>query len=104
NTMRAGPLNVRVTTSSRSDVRSTVVRFFMGLGSLSLLASIHFLLPFQFLDHLVQLVEPCAPELAVPLDPRCLFIQSSAAVPACPPAPDLRRGDEPGLLQDADVL
>ena len=29
NTMRAGPLKVRVTTSSRSDFRSTVVWFFM---------------------------------------------------------------------------
>src|SRR5258708_40293150 len=57
NTMRAGPLMVRVTTSSRSDFRSTVVRFFVGLGSLSLLASIDFLVPFQFLDNLVQLVE-----------------------------------------------
>jgi hypothetical protein len=34
NTMRAGPLKVRVTTSSRSDFRSTVVRFFMGVDSL----------------------------------------------------------------------
>src|SRR5271170_1199499 len=33
NTMRAGPLKVRVTTSSRSDFRSTVVRFFMGAGA-----------------------------------------------------------------------
>ena len=57
NTMRAGPLKVRVTTSSRSDLRSTVVRFFMGMRSLSVLASIDFLLPFQFLDNLVQLVE-----------------------------------------------
>src|SRR5580658_2185646 len=48
NTMRAGPLKVRVTTSSRSDFRSTVVRFFMGVGSLSLLASINLILPFQF--------------------------------------------------------
>src|SRR6202020_1944218 len=47
NRMRAGPLKVRVTTSSRSDFRSTVVRFFMGVGSLSLLASIDLLLPFQ---------------------------------------------------------
>src|SRR6202521_1030735 len=46
NTMRAGPLKVRVTTSSRSDFRSTVVRFFMGVGSLSLLASIGLLLLF----------------------------------------------------------
>src|SRR5213593_265869 len=45
NTMRAGPLKVRVVTSSRSDFRSTVVRFFMGVGSLSLLASIDLLLP-----------------------------------------------------------
>src|SRR5678809_1716410 len=66
NTMRAGPLNVRVTTSSRSDFRSTVVRFFIGVASLSLLASIDFLLPFQFLDDLVQCVEACLPELAVP--------------------------------------
>src|SRR5262252_7079848 len=57
NTMRAGPLMVRVTTSSRSDFRSTVVRFFIAVGSLSLLASIDFLLAFQLLDNLVQLVE-----------------------------------------------
>src|SRR4029453_12224610 len=104
NTMRAGPLKVRVTTSSRSDFRSTVVRFFMGAGSLSLLASIDLLLPFQFLDNLVQLVEPCLPELAVPLDPCRLFIQSTQAKLAVPHAPDLLRGDEPRLLQDADVL
>src|SRR5271154_4936774 len=69
NTMRAGPLKVRVTTVSRSDVRSTVA------PSLSFLASIDFLLPFQFLDNLVQLVETCGPELAVPLDPCRLFFQ-----------------------------
>src|SRR5215813_12903582 len=57
NTMRAGPLKVRVTTSSRSDFRSAVVRFFTGVGSLSLLASMDLLLAFQFLDNLVQLVE-----------------------------------------------
>src|SRR5215218_5657070 len=44
-TMLAGPLKVRVTTSSRSDFRSTVVQFFMRVGSLSLLASINRLLP-----------------------------------------------------------
>ncbi len=104
NTMRAGPLKVRVVTSSRSDFRSTVVPFFMGVGSLSLLASIDLLLPFQFLDNFVQLVESCGPELAVPLDPCRLFIQSAQAELACPYAPDLLRGDEPRLLQDADVL
>src|SRR5258708_26352044 len=75
NTMRAGPLKVRVTTSSRSDFRSTVVRFFIGMASLSLLASIDLLLPFQFLNNLVQLVEACVPELAVPLDPCRFFHQ-----------------------------
>src|SRR5687767_1383234 len=55
NTRRAGPLTVRVTTSSRSDLRSDVVRFFT--GSLSLLASIDLLLVFQFLDDFVQLIE-----------------------------------------------
>src|SRR6202020_264532 len=66
-TMRAGPSKVRVTTSSRSDFRCTVVRFFMGVGSLSFLASIDLLLAFQFRDNLVQLVEAGVPELAVPL-------------------------------------
>src|SRR6185503_9445103 len=56
NTMRAGPLMVRVTTNSRSDF-STVVRFFVGVSSLSLLVSIDDLLPFQVLDDLVQFVE-----------------------------------------------
>src|SRR5215207_659356 len=104
NTMRAGPLKVRVTTSSRSDFRSTIVRLFMGVGSLSLLASIDLLLPFQFLDDLVQLVEACVPELAVPLDPGRLFLQSARAELAGPHAPDLLRGDEARLLQDADML
>src|SRR5450432_1806482 len=104
NTMRAGPLTVRVMTSSRSDFRSTVVRFFMGVGSLSLLASMEFLLPFQFLYNLVQLVEACVPELAVPLDPCRLFLQSAQAELAGPNAPDLLRGDESRLLQDADML
>src|SRR5262245_14937695 len=104
NTMRAGPLKVRVMTSSRSDFRSTVVRFFMGAGSRSLLASIDFLLPFEFVDNPVQLVEARIPELAVPLEPCRLFLQSPRAELAGPHAPDLLRGDEPGLLQDADVL
>src|SRR6187200_1866954 len=104
NTMRAGPLTVRVTTSSRSDVRSTVVRFFVGVRSLSLFASIDLLLPFQFLDNPVQLVEACVPELAVPLDPSRLFLQSAEAELAGPHAPDLLGDDQPRLLQDADML
>src|SRR5262249_44549945 len=104
NTIRAGALKVRVTTSSRSDVRSAVVRFFTGVRSLSLVASIGPLLLFQFLDNVVQLVEARVPELAVPLDPRRLFPQTARAELAGPHAADLLRGDEPGLLQDADVL
>src|SRR5262245_49872109 len=104
NTMRAGALKVRVKTSSRSDFRSTFVRFFMGVGSLSLLASIDLLLPFQFLNYLVQLVEAGVPELAVLLEPGRFFVQSAPAELAGPHAPDLLRGDEPRLLQDADVL
>src|SRR3954453_7458812 len=97
-TMRAGPLKVRVTTSSRSDVRSTIVRFFMGVGSLSLLASICLLLRFQFLDDLVQLVEACVPELAVPLDPCRLFLQPAQAQLARQHPPNLFRGAEPSFL------
>src|SRR6185369_11037286 len=73
-------------------------------ASLSLLASIDLLLSFQFLDNLVQLVEARVPELAVPLEPFRLFLQSARAELAGPHAPELLRGDEPGLLQDADVL
>src|SRR4029079_1347297 len=104
NTMRAGALKVRVTTSSRSDFRSTVVRFFPEVGSLSPFASIDLFLLFQFLDDLVQRVEACVPELAVPLDPSRFFLQSAQAELAGPHTPDLLRGDEPGLLQDADML
>src|SRR6516225_3425171 len=64
NTIRAGPLMVRVTTSSRSDFRSTVVGFFVAVGSLSVLASIDLLLSFELLDNRVELVEARVPELA----------------------------------------
>src|SRR3954465_4149994 len=62
NTMRAGPLKIRATTNSRSDVRSTVVRFFTAVGSLSFFASIDLLLAFEFLDNIVQLLEAQLPE------------------------------------------
>src|SRR5689334_23557950 len=104
NTMRAGPLMVRVTTTSRSDFRSTVVRFFTGPGSLPILAFIALLLSCQFVDHLLQRVEAFVPALAVPLEPCRLFLQSARAQLARPHAPDLLRGDEPHLLQNADVL
>src|SRR5689334_20452203 len=77
NTMRAGPFTIRVTTSSRSDFRSTVARFFV--GSLFLPASIHLLLCFQFVDNFVQLIEARIPELTISLDPFRLFIESTHA-------------------------
>src|SRR3984885_3939248 len=100
NTMRAGPSKVRVMTSSRSDFRSAVVRFV----SRSLPASIELLLAFQFLNNLVQLVEACRPQLAVPLDPCRLFLQPAQAELAGPHAPHLLCRDEPRPLQDADML
>src|SRR5215470_10138767 len=102
NTRRAGASNKRVTTSSRSDFLSTVVRF--TTGSLCFLASIQLLLSFQFFDDLVQLAEPRVPELVIPLDPRCNFFQSARAEPASAYAADFFRDDEPGLLEEADVL
>src|SRR5262245_58690621 len=71
NTMRAGLLKVRVTTSSRSDLRSTEVRFLMGPDSPSRFAFIElpFPFPFQFLDNPLQHVHACLQELAIPLDP-----------------------------------
>src|SRR5215468_4157109 len=76
-----------------SDFRSTVVRFFIGVASLSLLASIDLLLPFQFLDNPVQLVEACVPKLAISLDPGGFFLQSARAERAGSHAPDLLGGD-----------
>src|SRR5215831_11976267 len=102
NTRRAGASNVRVTTISRSDFLCTVVRFMT--GSLCFLASIRLLLPFQFFDDLVQLAEPRVPELVIPLDPRRHFFQSARADPAGAYAADFFRDDEPGLLEEADVL
>src|SRR5512140_3002819 len=104
NTIRAGASKVRVTTSSRSDFRSTVVRFFTGVSSPSLLASIGLLLPSQFVDHPVQLGEARLPQPAVPLHPCRLFFQPMRPDPAGPDAPHLLRCDETGPLQDADVL
>src|SRR5437868_6062038 len=94
NTICAGPLTTRVTTSSRSDFRSTVALFPMRVGSRSVAASIDLLLPFQFVDNRFQLVEACVPELAVLLDPCRLFHQWARAEPAGPHTPDLLRGDQ----------
>src|SRR5512145_1784669 len=101
NTMRAGPLIVAVTTSSRADFRSDVVRFFMVVGSLAVLAFIAFLLAFQLFDHLLQFIEARVPKPAVPLDPRRLVLQPARAQPASPHPAHLLGRDETRLLQDA---
>src|SRR5690606_29206109 len=103
NTTCAGALKVRVTTISRSDIRSAVVGVSTGSGSLSFACSISFL-PLQIINDLVQLAETGVPELAVPLDPCRLFLQPAHAELARPHPPDFFRGDEPRLFQDADVL
>src|SRR5215813_5990072 len=89
----AGALNVRVTTSSRSDLRSTAVRF-MAAGLPSFPSGMCLLLVFQVFDNLVQLVEACAPELAVPLDPGSLFFQRAHVKPAGSDASSLFRSDQ----------
>src|SRR5690242_8505143 len=104
NTMRAGPLIVRVMTSSRADFRSDVVRFFMAVGSLPVLFSIAVLLAFQLVDHLLQFIEARVPEPAVALDPRRLILQPPGAEPAGPHAADLLGRHETRLLQHAHVL
>src|SRR5262249_17153905 len=102
-TMCAGALNVRVTTSSRSDLCSTAVRF-MAAGLPSFPSGIWLLLAFQVLDNLVQRVKPCAPELAVPLDPGGLFFQRAHAKPAGSDAPGLFSSDERCPLQHTNML
>src|SRR5216117_79673 len=102
--MRAGPLMVRVTINSRSDLRSTVVGAFFGVDTLSLLASIDFLLLFDFFDNPIQLAEAGLPELAMPLEPGRFFFQSAHAKFAGPHASDLFGRDESGLFQNADVF
>src|SRR5262249_26032797 len=75
-----------------------------GISSLSLPATIGLFPSFQFLDDLVQLVEACGPELAIALDPCRLLLQWARPEFGGPPAAAVRCGEEPRLLQDADVL
>src|SRR5215469_796054 len=63
-----------------------------------------FSLAFQVLDNLVERVEACAPELAVPLNPGGLFFQRAHAKPAGSDAPGLFGSDERCSLQHANML
>src|SRR3954447_3709984 len=103
NTRCAGASNERVTTSSRSDLRSRVVRF-IAAASRVLLASIPVLLLLEFFDDLVQLAEPRVPEFVVRRDPRRHLVESANADPAVAHPADLLRDYEPRLFEDADVL
>src|SRR3954451_9958827 len=104
NTTSRGPSIVRVTTSSRSDVRSIVVRSIAVGASAAFRVSIVPLLPSPLRDDLLQHVEPGVRQLALPLDPFRLFFESTRAKAARPHAPDLLGRDKFCLLQDADVL
>src|SRR5262245_7975062 len=102
NTSRGGASNIRVTTSSRSDLRSTVVRCFT--APLPLPASIDLLLAFQFLDDVVQRAETRVPELVVALDPGGDFRQAAHTELAVADPTHLLGDHQPRLLQHADVL
>src|SRR5690606_37218597 len=95
NSRRAGASNTRVTTNSRSDLRSTLVRFTAVLPALA----ICLLLAFQVFDGPVQSVEAGAPELAMLLDPGGLFLEPARTETAGAHPPDLLRAHQPGLLQ-----
>src|SRR4051794_8396572 len=103
NTTSRGPSIVRVTTSSWSDVRSTVVRSIV-VASAALGVSIVPLLLSSLRDDLLQPVEPRVPQPALLLDPRGLVLETPRAEPARPHPPDLLGRDELGVLQHPDVL
>ena len=52
----------------------------------------------------VQLVESLVPELAIALDPRHFCVKAPLTQCAGPHASNFLRGDEPRVLQDADML
>src|SRR5690349_6298735 len=79
NTRRAGPLNVRVSTSSRSDLRSTLTRFRLAAGSLVLLVFIDLLLTSEVFDDVVQCAKACIPQFLIPLDPCRRFLEAALA-------------------------
>src|SRR5262245_6169207 len=85
NTSRAGASNVRVTTTSRSDVFRTVVR----RASFSFPATTRLLLSFEFVDDTVQRCEARVPYLAATRDPRHFLLETAWADAARAHATDL---------------
>src|SRR5688572_9456140 len=100
--MLGGASNVRVTTSSRSPLRSTDVRF-CAPSALLPCWSIAFLLC-HFADDVVQCVEAGLEELAVCLDPLRLRLEAASPERAGSHPSDLLRDDEPGPRENLDVL
>ena len=104
NTMRAGPLKVRVTTSSRSDLRSTVVLFFP--GRITLFFCVH--RSFPSVSILRQDLSSASKREAQ--SARYVSIHAVSSASRRGPSlqvrtrPTFSRGDEPGLFQDADML
>src|SRR4051794_11708498 len=103
-TRRPGALKVRVTTTSRSDARSTVTGLRASVGSLLVVASMLSLPAFEFLDDVIQRAEARVPQLLVLLDPPGHFLEAARADPARAHPPHLLCGDEAHVLQNADVL
>src|SRR5919107_2215079 len=101
-TVLGGASNIRVTTSSRSPLRSTDVRFCAPptLLACRFIAS----LLFQFSDEFVQGFEAGLKKLAVRLDPLGLRLEAVCPKLAGSHPSDLLRNDEPRPLENLDML
>src|SRR4051812_29801694 len=80
-TRRAGASNVRLTTTSRSEVRSTLTGR-AAAGWLLPVLSIGALLVLEVCDHVVQRAEARVPQLLVALDPCRHVLEAVHADPA----------------------
>src|SRR5262249_17838100 len=98
----AGASKMRLTTTSRSDLRSAEVGCLAPAGSL--LSTIVSVLAFQFVDDLVQRIEARRPHAAVALKPGPPPLPPAPAHAAGAHAPCLLGCDQTSLLQHADVL
>src|SRR5580704_7469434 len=76
--MCAGASNVRVTVSSRSLVRSTMVSCLVGL-SFMLVCCIGFFLPVELSDDLVQRFETLFPDAPITIEPLVKLLQGLSA-------------------------
>src|SRR5262249_19491598 len=100
NTRRGGASNSRVNTISRSE---GVVVLKVWLFA-TLLTAISFLLPFQFVQVVVESVEARLPDVAIPFGPVSHFLQRARFDAARPPLGLPAPGDEAGALEHAQVL